>query len=272
MNKRDQQRVMRYDEDIVEAEALLAEQREIESVSDNKLLLVSRAYERKLERMRAARARFIRSCGHAANQQERYNLITAEKRAAVARAVYDYSQELARYSVLCAGVSMLADVQRDEDMKIQHQLVMRKKRIISARQGALDRWMQINPHDISAPMPARENEDEILAPREIKVKQSNDRALMAIKNMPADMQEIARASRATSNSISVKQDTYSASFALLNSQPTPDAFAFTRSDIEHTVDAMTLANIAVDVEVEPERDAEYIKFMQGLAVESEDVK
>ena len=216
---------MRYDEDIVEAEALLAEQREIESASDNRLLLVSRAYERKLERMRAARARFIRSCGHAANQQERYNLITAEKRAAVARAVYDYSQELARYSVLCAGVSMLADVQRDEDIKIQHQLVMRKKRIISARQGALDRWMQINPHDISAPMPARENEDEILAPREIKVKQSNDRALMTIENMPADMQEIARASAActAANIIDAARptppDTYSASFAALNAEP-----------------------------------------------------
>jgi hypothetical protein len=96
---------------------------------------------------------------------------------------------------------------------------------------------------------------------------------MRIEDMSGDMQEIARASAkctaasgaSTNTRTPTEASAYSESFALLNSQPAP----FESSELT----SATLADSnAVDVEIEPERDAEYIKFMQGLAVESEEIK
>jgi hypothetical protein len=248
MNKRDTIRVFRYDEEIAELEQQLALQLDIESMQDKTMFPVSKGLEYKLSRIRGARARFIKICGHTANKRIRYDMITAEKRAAIARAELEYKQELTRYAILMASSVTPEDALGIENLNIQRRLCSKKKRAIAARHAALSRWLLITPNSIAAPIPTRADEDYILDSRhmpeaELILERTNsererdyaeEQESQPAPALSAEQEIIARAARAqlersqsgitnTSSArvdISAQQpDTYSASFALLNHQP-----------------------------------------------------
>ena len=241
MNKRDTIRVLQYDEEIAELEYLLSRELDREATGDSHLFLASRAFQYKLERLRSIRARYIRMCGNAANKQQRYSMIAAQKRAAIANAELEYKDMLVKYTLATNNVLIRKDANVDEDLRIIRSLLAQKKRQITACSNALQRWLSISPASVPAAMPTRDDEDLILDSKympkaELQLKQQLQQPLAPAPALSADQEIIARAARAqlersqygitntssarASVDISAQQPvTYSASFALLNHQP-----------------------------------------------------
>ena len=229
MNKRDTIRVFKYDEEIAELEYQLALQLDVESAQSKTMFPVSKGIEYKLSRVRGARARFIKVCGHTANKHIRYDMITAEKRAAIARAELEYKQELARYTLLISDSLTPKDAAGVENLNIQRRLCAKKKRAVAACSAALSRWLLITPDSIAAPIPTRADEDYILASRHMPKAELRSKRLseqIAAQPAPALSTEqeiiarVARAHIAGASTVSTPHaDMYKASFELLDQQP-----------------------------------------------------
>ena len=276
-------RIAAIDAQIIDVQYLYQREldREAEFTPTQRHLLASRGFKYRLDNLYAQRRVLRQFVSTAPTRAENYAVEMSRRNTEYLEACDDlertkkvYTDTLTRTVV--SGLSIDAEL----ELKCLRREIGAKKSIVASKNRAVDNWTKkgsasldsqvVHMLERDAQRPERVREHKQLVAEQLPT--------LRLEDMSGDMQEIARASAActAANVVDAARptppDTYSASFALLNSQPPPDAFAFTRSDIEHTVDAMTLANIAVDVEVEPERDAEYIKFMQRLAVESEDTK
>lgn len=227
MNKRDTIRVFKYDEEIAELEYQLALQLNIESAQGKTMFPVSKGIEYKLSRIRGARARFIKVCGHTVNKRIRYDMITAEKRAAIARAELEYKQELARYTLLISDSLTPKDAAGVENLNIQRRLCTKKKRAVAACTAALSRWLLVSPDSIAAPIPVRADEDYILTSRhmpkaELRSEQPEQLAAQPALALSTEQEIIARVARAhiagASTVSTPHADMYKASFDLLDQQ------------------------------------------------------
>ena len=280
MANSDKSRLARIDEQIIDVQYLYQREldREAELQPERRHLLASRGFKYRLDGLYSQRALLRKTTASAPTKAMNYYAELSRRKTVYEDTLAAYEDAKKVYMDKIANIAIIGlNLDNELDLKCMRREIGAMKSLVSSKNRAVNNWIAKG---------MSYDGDKILVPQQVERAQMPELPAIAIspqmriEDMSGDMQEIARASAkctaasgaSTNTQTPVEASAYSASFALLNSQPTPDAFAFTRSDIEHTVDTMTLANIAVDVEVEPERDAEYIKFMQGLAVESEEIK
>jgi hypothetical protein len=150
MNRRDSDRLLKFDEQIMELELLYAQELTREEAEGKYTLLVSRAFKHRIDKLRAARTAFVKRCGRAPDQNMRFGMELAKRRAAVTYAENEHRVELQRYTEALNANMLTFSLDRVADMKIMAKLVNMKARTVQQKKLAVERWLEKSPRDLPA--------------------------------------------------------------------------------------------------------------------------
>lgn len=149
MTARDRDRILKIDSELLEAEceydALLVEEAE----SGRTMLLISKTYKRKIERLRTMRNNLMRSISDKLDRKQTYSMILTERKIAVDIAQQEVDKIKQDIVQLGANAAILARP-LGEEFNILKKALASATTVLANKERAVTNWLAKSEHDMGS--------------------------------------------------------------------------------------------------------------------------
>lgn len=148
MTANDVRRLLKIDEELLEAEVLLENTIREEILADKHHLLLSRSIRYKVDKLKRMRMNLMKASSDRLSRKQTYSLILAQRKKDEALAEEEV-KDIERNIVMLAA-NQLLNQSRDkhEELKILNSALRRAKLILHNKSRAVDNWLAKSEHDL----------------------------------------------------------------------------------------------------------------------------